>query len=112
MSIFRKEKSTCLKTCREKGWILSLKTLSTIYIDLKKGSFSFYLSTSPFSHESQIYGLTNDFTSLIIETKHVCHRLIIPHVNFRMKDNASKYYTSKNLYVRGGGGSGERKCLR
>ena len=36
----------------------------------------------PTSHEHQFYGLTSDFTRLIMKTKYVCHGLISLYVSF------------------------------
>ena len=56
----------------------------------------------PTSHKHEFYGLTSDFTRLIMKTKYVCHSLISLYVNFH--DNRTKVnrnFKYKNLQVGG-----------
>ena len=54
-------------------------------------SFSF----TPTSLKLELYGLTSDFTRLIMKTKYVCHGLISLHYNFH--DNWTTRTVASNI---------------
>ena len=58
---------------------LGRKQFNLQHLKIELGSFFF---PTPTSHKHEFYGLTSNFTMLIMKTKYVCPALVSLRVNF------------------------------